>query len=215
MNAIPVINLFNKPCYSQIDDQDWDILARHWYPVARIQDVSTQPQQVTLLDVKLALYKTESGDIHLVRDLCPHRGVPLTKGWVSGENLVCPYHGLHYNGQGKCIKIPAQPELTSISERFSLTKFPAVQKYGLIWTSIFSRDEAKANLHILPGFIRVLSQILKIRLYPNTRQNVQITACIPNMSAVSATIHMVCKIWHRKVFCGNVYLMFIHRFLRC
>ncbi len=119
MNAIPVINLFNKPCYSQFDDQDWDILARHWYPVARIQDVSTQPQEVTLLDVKLALYKTDSGAIHLVRDLCPHRGVPLTKGWVSGENLVCPYHGLHYNGQGKCIKIPAQPELTNISERFS------------------------------------------------------------------------------------------------
>ena len=66
MNAIPVINLFNKPCYSQFDDQDWEILARHWYPVARIQDVSIQPQQVTLLDVKLALYKTDSGDIHLV-----------------------------------------------------------------------------------------------------------------------------------------------------
>ena len=149
MNAIPVINLFNKPPYSQFDDQDWDILARHWYPVARIQDVSTQPQQVTLLDVKLALYKTESGDIHLVRDICPHRGVPLTKGWVSGENLVCPYHGLHYNGQGKCIKIPAQPELTNISERFSLTKFPVVEKYGLIWTSIFGRDEAKANFPVL------------------------------------------------------------------
>ena len=145
MNAIPVTNLFNKPCYSQFDDQDWDILAHHWYPVARIQDVSTQPQQVTLLDVKLALYKTQSGAIQLVRDLCPHRGVPLTKGWVSGENIVCPYHGLHYNAEGQCIKIPAQPELTKISERFSLTKFPVVEKYGLIWTSIFSRDESKAN----------------------------------------------------------------------
>ena len=145
MNAIPVTNLFNKPCYSQFDDQDWDILAHHWYPVARIQDVSTQPQQVMLLDVKLALYKTESGAIQLVRDICPHRGVPLTKGWVAGENIVCPYHGLHYNAEGRCIKIPAQPELTKISERFSLTKFPVVEKYGLIWTSIFSRDESKAN----------------------------------------------------------------------
>lgn len=145
MNAIPVTNLFNKPCYSQFDDQDWDILAHHWYPVARIQDVSTQPQQVMLLDVKLALYQTESGEIHLVRDICPHRGVPLTKGWVSGENIVCPYHGLHYNAEGQCIKIPAQPELTKISDRFSLTKFPVVQKYGLIWTSIFSRDESQAN----------------------------------------------------------------------
>lgn len=145
MNAIPVINLFDKPCYSQFEDQDWRILAQHWYPVARIEDVTSTPQQVMLLDVKMALYRTESDNIHLVRDICPHRGVPLTKGWVEGENIVCPYHGLQYNAQGQCVKIPAQPELTKISARFSLTKFPVVEKYGLIWTSIFSRDESSAN----------------------------------------------------------------------
>lgn len=104
MNAIPVTNLVNKPCYSDFDASDWDILSLHWYPVARIEDVSTTPQQVTLLDVKMALYQTESGDIHLVRDICPHRGVPLTKGWVEGEEIVCPYHGLRYNSEGKCTK---------------------------------------------------------------------------------------------------------------
>lgn len=149
MNAIPMINVMNKPCYSQFDDQDWEILAHHWYPVARIEDVTEKPQQVVLLDVKMALYKTESGDIHLVRDLCPHRGVPLSKGWVEGEHIVCPYHGLQYNADGKCTKIPAQPELTKISERFSLTKFPVVLKYGLVWTSLFSRDESTANFPVL------------------------------------------------------------------
>ena len=145
MNAIPVLNLFTQPQCSSFDANDWNILAQHWYPVARTQDVSEQPQQVQLLDVKMALYKTESGKIHLVRDICPHRGVPLTKGWVKGEEIICPYHGLHYNGEGKCVKIPAQPELTQISDRFSLTKFPVVEKYGLIWTSLFNRDVSKAN----------------------------------------------------------------------
>ncbi len=149
MNAISVMNVLNKPCYSQFHDRDWEILAHHWYPVARIQDVTTTPQQVMLLDVKMALYKTELGEIHLARDICPHRGVPLTKGWVSGENIVCPYHGLHYNSAGQCVKIPAQPEMTKISERFSLTKFPVIQKYGLIWTSIFSRDQSAANFPVL------------------------------------------------------------------
>ncbi|MFW2038916.1 Rieske 2Fe-2S domain-containing protein [Acinetobacter ursingii] len=149
MNAIPVINLINKPCNSQFEDRDWEILSQHWYPVARIEDVSTQPQQVTLLDVKMALYKTESGDIHLVRDICPHRGVPLTKGWVEGEEIVCPYHGLRYNAAGQCIKIPAQPELTKISDRFRLSKFPVVQKYGLIWTSIQNHDVESAHFPVL------------------------------------------------------------------
>ncbi len=149
MNAIPVINLINKPCNSQFEDRDWEILSQHWYPVARIEDVSTQPQQVTLLDVKMALYKTESGDIHLVRDICPHRGVPLTKGWVEGEEIVCPYHGLPYNAAYQCTKIPAQPELTKISDRFRLSKFPVVQKYGLIWTSIQNHDVESAHFPVL------------------------------------------------------------------
>ncbi|MDA3580190.1 aromatic ring-hydroxylating dioxygenase subunit alpha [Acinetobacter ursingii] len=149
MNAIPVINLINKPCNSQFEDRDWEILSQHWYPVARIEDVSTQPQQVTLLDVKMALYKTEFGDIHLVRDICPHRGVPLTKGWVEGEEIVCPYHGLRYNAAGQCTKIPAQPELIKISDRFRLSKFPVVQKYGLIWTSIQNHDVESAHFPVL------------------------------------------------------------------
>lgn len=135
MNAIPSINLPNKPCHSQFNDQDWHILAQHWYPVARVEDVTTKPQQVTLLDMNMAIYKTESGNIHLVRDICLHRGVPLSKGWVEGETIICPYHGLHFNEQGKCTKIPAQPDLTKISDRFSLTKFPVVIK---IW---FGMDE--------------------------------------------------------------------------
>lgn len=152
MNAIPVINLFDQPCKSRFDPKDWQILAQHWFPVARIQDVSTTPQQVTLLDVNMALYKTESGHIHLVRDICPHRGVPLTKGWVKGEHIVCPYHGLEYNAQGKCTKIPAQPNLTKISDRFSLTKFPVIQKFGLVWTSIFGRDQERAHLPMMESW---------------------------------------------------------------
>ncbi|MBF7687357.1 aromatic ring-hydroxylating oxygenase subunit alpha [Acinetobacter rathckeae] len=149
MNAIPTTNLLSRPCYSQFDPKDWDILAQHWYPVARIQDISTKPQQVTLLDVKLAAYQTESGEIHLVRDICPHRGVPLSKGWVEGEEIICPYHGLRYDGSGKCTKIPAQPDLVKISDRFTLSQFPVILKYGLVWTSLLNRDIEEANLPVL------------------------------------------------------------------
>jgi phenylpropionate dioxygenase-like ring-hydroxylating dioxygenase large terminal subunit len=149
MNAIPVLNLFTQPECSKFDPTDWNILAHHWYPVARVEDITQQPQQVILLDVKMALYKTEQGNIHLVRDICPHRGVPLSKGWVDHDHIVCPYHGLQYNEQGQCTKIPAQPDLTKISTRFSLTKFPVVVQYGLVWTSLFNRNEQSANFPVL------------------------------------------------------------------
>ena len=149
MNAIPTLNPISMPCQSQFEPSDWEILAQFWYPIARIQDVSIQPQRVTLLDVHMALYQTEAGEIHLVRDLCPHRGVPLSKGWVKGEEIICPYHGLHYNTQGQCTKIPAQPNLNNISSRFNLTPFPVILRYGLVWTSLHARDISQTNIPVL------------------------------------------------------------------
>lgn len=124
-------------------------MAQYWYPVARVEDLSVQPQRVTLLDVNMALYQTASGEIHLVRDVCPHRGVPLPKGWVEGEEIICPYHGLRYNSAGKCTKIPAQPDLQKISDRFTLTQFPVIIRYGLIWTSLHARDITQTNIPVL------------------------------------------------------------------
>ena len=58
MNMIPTLNPISAPCNNSFDLDDWEILAQYWYPVARVQDVSSTPQQVTLLDLKMALYQT-------------------------------------------------------------------------------------------------------------------------------------------------------------
>ena len=163
MNAIPTTTLLSMPAKSTFLENDWYILAKHWYPVARVQDITDKPVQVTLLDVDLVVYRSSAG-LHIARDICPHRGVPLSKGWVQDDQLICPYHGLHYASNGKCTKIPAQPELTRISERFSLHMFPAVEKYGLLWTSLHSTEpvlpsldswEQEGHQPILPSYVDI------------------------------------------------------------
>lgn len=47
MNAIPTLTPLAMPCNSSFEAKDWEILSSHWYPVARIQDVSNAPQRVT------------------------------------------------------------------------------------------------------------------------------------------------------------------------
>ena len=117
---------------------DWRILAQHWFPVARIVDVTDKPVAATLLDLELVIHRTPSG-IRVSRDLCPHRGVPLSMGWIEGDELVCAYHGLRYGPDGRCRMIPAQPDLKP-SARFDLTMFPAVERYGLVWTCLSPND---------------------------------------------------------------------------
>jgi phenylpropionate dioxygenase-like ring-hydroxylating dioxygenase large terminal subunit len=122
------------PPESSYQPEDWAILSRHWYPVARIDEIGDTPFAATLLDVKLVIYRAASG-IVIARDSCPHRGVPLSLGAVVRGELVCPYHGLSFAADGRCTRIPAQPDITP-SARLSVRVFPAVQHLGLVWTCL-------------------------------------------------------------------------------
>jgi phenylpropionate dioxygenase-like ring-hydroxylating dioxygenase large terminal subunit len=113
---------------------DWNILSRQWFPIARAVDIKSEPVPVTLIDVELVVYRTSTG-FRVARDLCPHRGVPLSMGCVEQNELVCAYHGLRFAPDGTCTRIPAQPELKP-SARFTLITFPSVERYGLIWTCL-------------------------------------------------------------------------------
>jgi phenylpropionate dioxygenase-like ring-hydroxylating dioxygenase large terminal subunit len=116
------------------DPDDWQKLAAHWYPVALTRDVSLRPLAAKLLDAPLVLYR--SGEqVVVADDLCPHRGVPLSMGSGDGDGITCAYHGLRFGKDGRCNRIPAQPQ-TNIPARLHLRTYPAVERYGLVWTCL-------------------------------------------------------------------------------
>ncbi|TVP64269.1 MAG: aromatic ring-hydroxylating dioxygenase subunit alpha [Leptolyngbya sp. LCM1.Bin17] len=115
---------------------DWEALAPFWYPVAFSQEVTAdKPLGVRLLDERLVLYRTQDGPLTAARDLCLHRGAPLSLGWVEDGQLVCAYHGDRYTTEGQCVCIPAAPE-ASIPKRLRLTTYPVQERYGLIWVRL-------------------------------------------------------------------------------
>jgi phenylpropionate dioxygenase-like ring-hydroxylating dioxygenase large terminal subunit len=127
--------------------QDWHVLAQYWYPVAQASEITDKPVGVKLLDVKLVCYRS-NGKVVVARDLCFHRGAPLSMGRVEDGEIVCPYHGFRYNCEGKCTAVPAHPDV-KISPKLKLIVYPAVEQYGLIWTSLAS---AKEQIPELPGW---------------------------------------------------------------
>lgn len=90
---------------STFSESDWTALASYWYPVAFSHEVSEKPIAVQLLDERLVLYRLANGKVTAARDLCLHRGVPLSMGLLEGDALVCAYHGFRYDGEGRCVCI--------------------------------------------------------------------------------------------------------------
>ncbi len=142
---------------------DWDVLVHFWYPVAFSHEVQAAPLAVQLLDENLVLYRNSKG-VTAVQNLCLHRGVPLSMGWVEGDNLVCKYHGFRYAPTGQCVEIPAHPG-AAIPPKLCLKSYPTIEKYGLVWTTL--DPEAAPTLPDFhewedPDYVRVMPNWIDI-----------------------------------------------------
>jgi len=141
---------------------DWSILSRHWFPIALASEVTERPVAGRLLDIELVIFRAE-GRLVVARDLCPHRGMRLSCGWVEQGQIVCPYHGLHFDADGRCTSIPSQPT-ARLSARLSLTTLPCLERFGLIWTTLSGETEQLPSFEAWdkPDFQQIVCEPLDI-----------------------------------------------------
>jgi phenylpropionate dioxygenase-like ring-hydroxylating dioxygenase large terminal subunit len=111
------------------------VLRGYWYPVARSADIRDKPVAAMLLDEPIVLFRTEAG-ITALRDLCIHRGTPLSLGWLGKDRLVCAYHGWEYGTDGACLHIPSLAEGKTIPRKARVTRYQVQQRYGLVWVCL-------------------------------------------------------------------------------
>ena len=70
-----------------------------------------QMRREMLLGEPVLLGRMRDGQAFAMRDICPHRGVPLSAGKILAENTVeCPYHGWRFRRDGVCSAIPSLVE---------------------------------------------------------------------------------------------------------
>jgi len=137
---------------------DWRALAPFWYPVAFSREVTRNPLAVKLLDQRIVLYRISDDSIVAAKDICLHRGAPLSLGHVENDEIVCKYHGLRYDSNGKCTCIPAHPQ-GPISPRLRLHLFPVRERYGLVWTCLLDTGSTpfpEMNEWADPSYLEVL-----------------------------------------------------------
>ena len=79
-----------------------------WFQVAYSDEVT--PGTVVPLKyfgADLVLFRTQTGEAHVLDAHCPHVGAHLGHGGcVKGESIQCPFHAWRFDGQGQCVAVP-------------------------------------------------------------------------------------------------------------
>lgn len=111
------------------------VLENQWHPTIRSDELTERPVTFTLLGEKVVLFRTSNG-VNAMRDLCIHRGTPLSLGKVKNDEIICPYHGWRYNEAGVCTKIPALQKGMTIPPKACTPVFHCQEQFGIVWVCL-------------------------------------------------------------------------------
>ncbi|MEM9670144.1 MAG: aromatic ring-hydroxylating dioxygenase subunit alpha [Pseudomonadota bacterium] len=120
-----------------ITPEGW--LTDSWYLATPSEDLKPGRQfRRIILGEPIVIGRTVSGEVFALRDICPHRLVPLSAGrQIETEGrttLQCPYHGWRFDTGGVCRLMPSlledQPYEPS---RITVRRFPVHEANGAIY----------------------------------------------------------------------------------
>ena len=119
-----------------------------WYPVALIEELEGGPLACRLLDEDIVVFKHQRG-ISALRDLCCHRGTPLSMGSVKDDVIVCGYHGWEFDETGRCVRIPQRSPERAIPNQAKVDSYRACERFGAVWVCL---GEPQFDLPAFPEF---------------------------------------------------------------
>lgn len=111
-----------------------------WYAAAWDHDIKHELFPRTIAGKKIVLYRRADGQVIALEDACWHRLLPLSMGYLRGDDVVCGYHGLVFNPQGRCTYMPSQETLNPSA---CVRTFPVIEKHRFVW--VWTGDPALAD----------------------------------------------------------------------
>ena len=124
-----------------------------WYyamPSRDLRPGATTPR--LMLGEPVVFGRTRDGVAFALRDICPHRGIPLSEGRFDGAELACPYHGWRFDCAGQCTAIPSLSRHDTFDVgRIRVKSYPVRERSGNIWIFFGGDPAAAPDVPSLPG----------------------------------------------------------------
>lgn len=80
----------------------------HYYKVASVNEIAPgSGKKVDAGGDEIAVFNF-NGEFYAVADICPHRGAPLSEGFLDFGKVFCPWHCFDFNLKtGECTTVPS------------------------------------------------------------------------------------------------------------
>ena len=121
-----------------------ELMRRYWVPALMSSEIAEAdgPQvRVQLLGEKLLAFRNTEGRACLIDEFCSHRGVSLYFGRNEENGIRCAYHGVKFDGDGRCVDVPSSPQACA---RMHIKGYPCVERGGIVWAYMGPKDKMPA-----------------------------------------------------------------------
>jgi phenylpropionate dioxygenase-like ring-hydroxylating dioxygenase large terminal subunit len=116
----------------------------------------------TMLGEPILLLRDAAGTVCALRDLCPHRAMPLSAGRFDGHEIECCYHGWRFDTAGRCAAIPSlEADGGSASGRIRVRAYPVREVQGNIWVFFGDDPAAAPEIPLLDGFDGAMPRLVE------------------------------------------------------
>lgn len=117
-----------------------------WYAACLTKDLQKGKMvKRVVLGEPLVLYRTQTGEAKILRDICPHRGIPLSYGRLIDDQIECPYHGWKFNCEGTCTEIPSLvPDQDLDPKKIKVRAYQSFERQGVVW--VFMNEKSSGKL---------------------------------------------------------------------
>jgi phenylpropionate dioxygenase-like ring-hydroxylating dioxygenase large terminal subunit len=159
-----------RPGTAQTGEASW--LHNAWYQAAWCHELGTEGGvERTVLGRCLLLFRDSSGAAKALLNRCPHRFAPLSGGRIAQGTVRCGYHGLAFDGEGRCIENPHG----AITSAIHVRSFPTIERHQAVWVWMGLPD---ADISLIPdlSFIDETPSTARITGYLPTQADYQLVS---------------------------------------
>ncbi len=120
------------------------IVRNAWYVLGWDSEIDREPLARTICDIPVIAYRKLDRSVVAMRDACPHRLLPLSKGIREGDSIRCRYHGLKLGPDGVAEEMPLRND--RVNHKVCAETFAVAERHRFVWIWVGDRERADPDL---------------------------------------------------------------------